>query len=324
MKVQDNVIKDMGRLMFWYPIRWMAGLFSFGMIRLIGKITGFIDYYLFRGRSERIKRNLLHAFGDRMTDQRACEIVRKILANHYILILEFFKYPQINEKNLKTILDIEGLENIDNALRQGRGAIIGHCHFGAKLLLIIALGLKKYPINQIAYHMPQEKLTLIRETVSLRQRLRIEKGFNVNYIYLDNSMREAFSCLEDNEVLMVAVDGKGEFSEEGRTFVPVKFFGRTVFFPGGLAAFSKRKRTPVLPAAVFRLKDGRYKLIIHPPLDMDYHQPRSEFNRTVIGRLAGIFEEDIRLHPDQWEYWEEFGPDPTLRGGSGWVEDTPN
>jgi len=308
MKVQDNILKDMGRLIFWYPIRWMARLAPFQITGLIGRLTGHLDYFLFKGRSGRIKHNLLHSLGSPLSAHAASEIVKKILANHYTLILEFFKYPQINSRNISNILNIEGIENLDDALNLGRGAIIGHFHFGSKLLLILGLGLKDYSINQIAYHMPKEELTFIREKVSLKQRLKIEETLKVNYVYLSESMRQAFTCLDNNEILMVAVDGKGQFHRAGARSVSVEFLGQKTYFSGGIAAFSRKKETPVLPAAVFRREDGRYKLVIHPPLKLDYKMGSREFTKNVVGKLVDVFEEDIRQHPDQWEYWEEFVP----------------
>jgi len=314
MKVQDNVMKNMGRLIFWYPIRWTARLMPFEIAGLIGRLTGRLDYFLFKGRSQRIKHNLLHSLGDQFSEQTAREIVKKILANHYTLILEFFKYPQINSDNINNIVGIEGIENLEDALSLGRGAVIGHFHFGSKLLLIVGLGLRNYPIHQIAYHMPKEELTFIRERVSLKQRLKIERTLKVNYVYLNESMRQAFTCLDNNEILMVAVDGKGEFHKAGARSVPVEFLGQKTYFSGGIGAFSRKKETPVLPASVFRREDGRYRLIIHPPLALDYKMTRREFTRDVVSKLANVFEKDIRQHPSQWEYWEEFTPEEASDG----------
>ncbi|MDQ1286034.1 MAG: phosphatidylinositol dimannoside acyltransferase [Thermodesulfobacteriota bacterium] len=308
MKVQDNILKDAGRLVFWHPIRWLANLLPCRTVGFIGKMTGHLDYYLFKGRAEKIGMNLRHAFGNTMTNRRSRDIVKKILANHYTLILEFFKYPQIVERNIASIVSVEGLENLDNALAQGRGAIIGHCHFGAKLLLIIVLGLNKYSINQIAYHMPKEELTYIREKVSLKQRLKIERSFKVNYIYLSKGLRRAFSCLDDNEVLMVAIDGKGILTETFSGSVCVNFLGQNAYFASGVATLSRRKRTPILPAAVFRKDDGTYRMVISPPIEIDYENEGRAFASDVIEKLIAVFEGDIRRHPDQWEYWEEFGP----------------
>ena len=306
MKVQDNILKDTGRLVFWYPIRWLARLFPFRLVRLLGRATGYLDYYLFKGRSQKIQRNLLYALGDQLSEQAGSKMVRKILGNHYTLILEFFKYPQINENNLKSIVDIQGIRHLEDALKGGRGAIIGHLHFGAKFLLIIALGLKRYPINQIAYHMPKEKLTFIREKVSLKQRVKIEESFKVRYIYPSKTTRPAFACLKDNEVLMVAADGKGELTVPYKGSVPVKFLGQITYFPAGIAAFSKRKKIPVLPGAVFRQENGKYKLVIGPSIDIDYEKQAHEFRKEVISKLIKVLEHDIRQYPDQWEYWEEF------------------
>lgn len=308
MKVQDNLLKDAGRAVFWYPIRWLARLFPFRVVRLLGTATGCLDYYLFKARSQKIQCNLVYALGDQLSEQAASKIVRKIMGNHYTLILEFFKYPQINETNLQTILNIHGLDHLEDALKGGRGAIIGHFHFGAKFLLIIALGLKKYPINQVAYHMPKEELTFIREKISLNQRLKIERSFRVNYLYLNRSIRRVFSCLENNEILMVAIDGRGNLTQPFSGSVCVDFLGRKTYFARGIATFARTSKAPLLPAAVFRKDDGTYSIVIRPPIDIDYEKENPQIIRDVIEKLSCIFEQDIRQHPDQWEYWEEFTP----------------
>ena len=41
---------------------------------------------------------------------------------------------------------------------------------------------------------------------------------------------------------------------------------------------------------------------------IDYEKKGQAFARDVIEKLICVFEGDIRRHPDQWEYWEEFGP----------------
>lgn len=318
MRVQDNIVKDAGRVIFWYPIRWVMRLLPFRLAGFMGGIIGLFEYHLFRGRSEKIRRNLHRTFGDRLTGQRSREIVKKILCNHYILILEFVKYPQINERNMGSIVAIEGIYHLDKALAQNRGAIIANCHFGAKLLLIMTLGLKKYPINQIAYHMSKDQLTYIQEKVSLKQRLKIETGFDVTYLYINNPMRRCFTCLEDNEVLLVAIDGKGELIEPFRGAINVKFLDQKVYFPTGIATLSKRKMTPVLPAAVFRKPDGTYKVVIRQPVEIDYEKGNRQFTKDLIEKLAAVFEKDIMAYPDQWEYWEKFRPRKVQCGHEKW------
>jgi KDO2-lipid IV(A) lauroyltransferase len=278
------------------------------MVRSLGRVTGHLDYYLFRARAERIKSNLVNAFQNALSEKAATEIVKKVLSNHYALILEFFKYPQINRSNFERIIEIVGLENLEEALSLKRGVLIGHGHFGSRFILILALGLKGYPINQIAYIMTKEELTFIRERVSLKQRLKIEKGLPVKYIYRGESMREAFSCLERNEILMVAIEGEGEFKIAHRSAVQVNFLGQPTYWQRGIAAFAKRRKTPVLPASVIRQASGNYTLVIHPAITLNYDRPPEEFNIEVIGRLTQFLEKDIRRYPDQWEYWEEFTP----------------
>ncbi|MFC1789090.1 hypothetical protein ACFLZE_04155, partial [Thermodesulfobacteriota bacterium] len=152
MIAHRNILKDIGRILFWFPLRWFVKSVPLSALYWTGGVLGDIDYILSgRKRIKRMVKNILHVFPD--DGNKVKKILRSNLQNHSRTVLEFIKYPQINRVNLADVVSFEGLEIIDAELTERNGVILATAHFGAKQLLQVALGHKGYRINQINYHM---------------------------------------------------------------------------------------------------------------------------------------------------------------------------
>lgn len=297
-----NIIKDTGRILFWYPLRWLLLLMPFSIISVIGNFLGRLDY-LFSG-SERIKkmaRNMAHVFNFNTNERELKKIIRKNLQNHCKNVLEFVKYPQLNNNNIKKILTFEGIDILNKELTKGRGVILATAHFGAKQLLQVGLGLKGYKINQIHYHMSEEELTYVQKRVSQKQRIKIEEKIPATFIPANSFLRSAFDCLKKNEILVMAADGIGLPEHMKKGYTPFKFLGKSMLFPSNIPSLAKRTGSSILPIFVIRQKDNKHKIMIKHPININ---SQSEIDITL--KFIKILENYILQYPYLWEFWEEF------------------
>jgi KDO2-lipid IV(A) lauroyltransferase len=261
-----NVIKDIGRILFWYPVRWCVLLIPMPLIHRLGKQLGNLDYFLSGSkRIEKMTRNISKVF--KAEEKELREIIRKNLQNHIQNVLELMKYPRLNKKNMTKLLSFEGLEILDEELSKRRGVILATAHFGAKQLLQVGLGLHGYKLNQIHYHMSEDELSLIQKKVSQKQRMRIEKQIPITFIASDSFMRSVLNCLKNNEVVILAADGIGIPKHMKKGYEPFSFFNEKMFFPTNFANLSIRTGASVLPVFVVREVDMRHKIIIEPPIN---------------------------------------------------------
>jgi KDO2-lipid IV(A) lauroyltransferase len=299
MIAHRNIIKDIGRVLFWYPLRWCVNLMPFSTICWIGKVMGDADYILSGSkRIKRMARNVSQVFNDNEIGGR--RIIKNNLENHCRNILELIKYPQFNQRNIANYLSIENIALLNRELAEGKGVMLFTAHFGAKQLLQVAFGLKGYKINQICYHMGQNKLTFIQKHVSQRQRRRIEEKIPAKFIPVDGFLRSAFNCLRKNEILIIAADGVGLPEHMNKGYTPFLFLGKKVLFPSNIISLAKRTGASVLP--IFVIRDRiKHKIVIEPAIEIN-----SKSNEDAFEEFVKILEKYIRQYPSLWEFWEEF------------------
>ena len=104
--------------------------------------------------------------------------------------------------------------------------------------------------------------------------------------------------LKENQFIAILSD-QNVAAREG---VFVDFFGRPACTGVGLAVLALRSGSPILPGFVARQKNGKYKFILRPLVEVtntgDYERDLLENTQ----RFAKVIEGIIREHPDQW-FW---------------------
>lgn len=300
MIADRNVAKDLGRIAFWYPLRWAVLRLRFKAVYEIGGILGRLDLVLSgRRRTERMAAHLERTLG--CSDSEARRLVRANLQNHIRNVLEFIKYPQLSAANLAPVVTIIGREHLDQALGHGRGVVLCTAHFGAKQMLQVALGHSGYRINQINYYKPDTELTWVQRHVGQRLRQEIEKKIPAAFVSAVGSLRPVFRCLQDNAVVIVTADGSGVPEHIAKPHQVVDFLGRRMFMPTGPVALARRTGAALVPAFVFR--DGhRHRVVIEPAVALPAGTPEAD----GVAQLARIIERVVRTAPELWEFWEEF------------------
>ena len=299
MIAHRNLIKDISRVLFWFPLRWCVNFLPFFVVYWIGGVLGCIDYF-FSGqkRIKKMSRNISQAFE---VDKKGLEgLVRNNLQNHCRNVLEFLKYPQLTIENIGDCVFFEGLEFLDKELAKGKGVILFTAHFGAKQLLQVALGLRNYKINQICYHMDGNDLTFIQKHVSQKQKQKIEEKIPAKFISANSFLRSTYNCLKKNEILVIAADGIGLPEHINKGYAPFSFFGKRVLFPSNIVHLAKRSGASIVPIFVIREKI-KHKIVIEPPIEINQKSIESVYKEFVK-----LLEKHIRQYPSLWEFWEEF------------------
>jgi len=294
-----NIAKDIGRLFFWFPLRWCVQTMSFHSIYNIGTILGRFDYYL-SGKFciDKMKVNLMETLG--CGPSKADRIIRQNFQHHSRNVLELIKYPRINKKNMSDIIDFEGIRYLDRELEKGNGVILLTAHFGAKQILQVGLGLLGYPLTQIHYHMKSEELTWVQKNISQKQRIKIESTIPVNFVSSQVYLGSVIKLLKKNQILLLGGDGIGIKEHMGKRYQPFPFLGRSMLFPTGSISMAKLTQSAILPVFAIRQKH-RHKIIIEPPINLDLK------DNDALQKYIIILEKYVRREPELWELWEEFG-----------------
>ncbi len=314
MVVRESLARDFFRLIVWYPLRWLVKLVPIRYGFAIFRVMGDMHYHLSRNKRNVIMKNLQSAFGDNLTGKKLLDIVRNYFRNHYINQLQIFLFPRFNRNNIERFHTFEGLENLDNALKKGKGCILIHPHFGPAQLPLCALGIIGYPMMQLGLP-TDEGLSFIGKRVAFRLRLKYESRIPARIVSANSFLRPIMEWLKNNNVLMMTGDGAGGGKFIGR-FVPVEFCGKPILFPMGAATLAQNMDTSLLPMFTVLLEDGIYKTFMHKPINYYEGDKKGENMETYTTIFAKKMEHYVYEYPYLWHFWDEWADRIAKEDGS--------
>jgi len=261
MIVHESYIRDILRLIIWYPLRalivsmpWRMGLY---LMRLMGDIHRLAA----AGKRGRLAENL-KPLG--LSGQDHLSAIRTYFQNHYIDRLSILIFSDFNLNRIRKSIVFQGLEHLNQALSHGRGAILVHGHFGPALYPLVTFARMGYPMKQIG-NPSDEGLSRIGRKVAFRLRMAYEKKIPAEIFKTGNYFRPIYRWLSGNGVIMVSGDGTGTARTIG-TQQTARLFGQKMIFPQGPARLSLSTGAPLLPLFILPGPGDTFRIIIEPPL----------------------------------------------------------
>jgi len=232
--------------------------------------------------------NLRLAFPEKSERDRLLiskKVARALIVNALDVVWMAGHRPQMRE-----LIEIEGLEHIENALEKGNGAILLGAHFGNFILQCLRLGSESFTFSTIVNMPKADRLSAI-----ITQQAN-EMGLNI--IPRRQSWaatRETLKRLKNNEVVCVIAD---EEARKGGALV--EFFGHWVPTLKGPALMAIRSGAAVLPTFIHRLGGARQKIVIEPPVEI----PVAALDAVEMGTaiMTKVIENVVREHPEEWSW----------------------
>lgn len=246
----------------------------------------------FRGT---MKRTIRTAFPDRFSDAEVEAMARRHardLLKSVVEVARFCELPRLLEQGE---IQAAGLEHLDTALANGRGAVILSAHLGNWELLISGLGLLGYPVHAVVLR--QSNAVFNRWLVRERER------FGSKVLFADEVTSERVGrLLAENGLLLLLAD-QHHYGGDARNIVD--FFGKPVSVPGGPVAFPTRFGAPLIPAYTLREPGERHRIVVEPPLPLlNTGRPEEDFLGNCKLYIS-VFERWISEHPEQWMWSHE-------------------
>jgi phosphatidylinositol dimannoside acyltransferase len=303
MVVEESPLRDLARLIVWYPLRWMVSALPIARALSAMAILGKLHCRLSTGKRLILMDNLraLDAIGDQPSLMK--ETIDQFFETHYVSQLLAFLFPRLNMKNMAAIHEFAGLQKLDRVLANGKGCILLHAHFGPIHLPLFDLGLRNYDVKQIGYLRKPEGLSPIGVRVSFRMREQLERLIPAEIVQANRFLGSAFKHLKKNGILMMTGDGTGRGEFIGN-FKPFSFLGQRMLLPVGPAKLANKTEAIVVPMFTIRQKAGhQYVTIIEDPLPSGL---READNMEITARFLQLFELYVKRYPGLWHFWDEF------------------
>lgn len=268
---------------------WGCRCLPKGWALRFGSGMGLMCYYLVKKRREIALNNLKIAFGNDLTESQRASVCKASFVNVGKTCVEFLRFPKLN--NVETLwgeVSVEGADNLQSALAQGKGAIVFLPHFGNWELLSLVYG-ALIPDRAKAIAFPLKNKLLNRYIWQYREQM------SLKLIPRKRAVRETLRALKNNEAV-------GFFADQnaGPEGVFVNFFGKPASAARGPVTLALKTEAPLLFSISIRQPDDRHHVYISAPIHL---QPSDDFERdveTYTTHLLKQLEEYIHKYPEQW------------------------
>lgn len=279
------------------PVRLLA-LAIIGLVRVLparaayalGSCLGGIAWCLFPRWRRTADRNLELLSGGKLEKAERARIGRKSASHLGWYVIEFMRMGFVPvEQGLAMVTEVEGAENLTQALEQGKGVISLALHFAnwdlAGAYLTNNFG-QLYAVGK-----PQKDEFFTKIAFPWRAR------YGMKNIMSGNRMNSAIlRALKENSILGLVADQNGGSTG---TFAP--FAGIPASTVPGPAALAIKTGAPLVVLHTYRLAPGKHKLVIDPPLDTSGLPADKEAAMVeLLARINAAYVEIISKDPSQW------------------------
>lgn len=220
-------------------------------------------------------------------DPKVRNTARHCMRNYCKYAIDFLRlsYPEADffEKHF----ELEGRENLDAALSEGRGVVLVSFHMGNLDLGIRLLGNLGYPVNAIVDNLQSGQLD------AFLQARRSNAG--VNLINVKEPSSRLLDVLHRNEILALMIDCPNCIRG-----VKVKLGQKWVVLPAGAATLALRTGARLVPCGLVRTSNTTFQGIIGKPIEYRTTGKVAEDIRGLTQNAIQALEDMARSFLDQW------------------------
>jgi KDO2-lipid IV(A) lauroyltransferase len=202
------------------------------------------------------------------------------------------------EEAERIVATTAGHDCLEEARRQGRGAIIVTAHFGLFELGALLMARAGCPCTVLTFPEPSPALS--------EWRAAFRKRWDADTIEIG---RDSFAFLQiaerlrRGEMIATLVD-RPHPNEEIRVRMP----NGTALFSAGILLLAAHCGCPVIPAMIARRKDGSYHSQVGPSIQVRERATRAETLQFYSQQIADIFLPALCAHPEQWYQFVPLSP----------------
>lgn len=281
---------------------WLAGKVPRrARLALAGPLTTLI-YYAWVSKRRVTVANMAQVLGVSPADARARRLARQSWRNYGRYLSDFFYLPNAtSEQVMARLRDTspppDALARLAETLAQGKGILLVTAHFGAWDVAAAMVA-------------SQTRLFVLADTFidprmdELIQGQRAQFGMRV--LRAEKSPRPIIRALKEGAAVAIVADRP----MTARDGVPITFFGRRCYVPGGAAQLALLADAPLAVGAIHY--DERFSELYYPQLSETFYPQRTGDReadvQALTQRVFSALEEIIRAHPDQWFMFRRFWP----------------
>lgn len=261
-------------------------------ISLMGRLV----YRCLPYRRKVILGNIDQVFGNQLDVAEKKRLVKAYYSHLLTSIKEAFQLRFMSESTLRERVEIRGHEKMLAVHAAQKGVLVVTGHFGNWEFAPIG-GVLNFKQFSGQFH-------FIRRTIGFKALEKIlfrryyQTGLHV--IPKKNSLEKVCIALENNHAVIFVLDQHA--SLVNRDGIAVEFFGKKAGTYRSLATLARHTGLPVVPAAGYRLPNGKHVLEFFDPIPWkDYESTQESLYQNTLAYNQAL-ERIVLANPEQWNW----------------------
>ncbi|RBQ14629.1 phosphatidylinositol mannoside acyltransferase [Spongiactinospora rosea] len=238
----------------------------------------------------RLEANLARVTGMTPGSPQMRELSRAGMRSYLRYFHEVFRLPAMDPAEVVARSHVIGLEHVQAAAEEGRGAVLALPHMGNWDQAGAWLAAVGHPFTTVAERLRPESLYL-RYT-------RFREGLGMEVLPLTGGDGHSYATLAQRVRRggVVCLPAERDLTSKG---VPVRFYGEASRVPAGPPLLAVQTRCALLPVILWFEGDD-WGIHIHPEIPVPEEGTRQEKVAAVAQSLVDVFEKGIAEHPQDW------------------------
>jgi KDO2-lipid IV(A) lauroyltransferase len=262
--------------------------------KLPHSFAGKLFYWLLPYRRKIVNANIETVYGNQLTPALKKHLAVAFYSHLATSLKEGFQLRRMSEEELKGAVEVRGHQHLLDVAENGQGVLVLTGHFGNWEFAPLG-GILNFKQFQGQFHFIRRTLGSKRLEHILFKRY-YQAGLHV--IPKKNSLNQVSDALEKNHAVVFVLDQHAGISNKDG--IAVEFFGKKAGTYRSLATLSRNTGVPVVPAAGFRLPNGKHVLEFYEPIPWEAHENNQEALYRNTLNYNHALERIILTHPEQW------------------------
>jgi len=258
-----------------------------------GKALSFLYYELAHKNRQIALNNIEKALGNKIPRKQRIIIARDSFQTMGHIILDTLRFSNFSVEKTKKTIKLEGIENLQKALKKGKGVIAASAHLGSFTAMGFGLAARGYKTSFVARHARNKGVE--REFLSLSRKVGQKVIFSRP---MHTCMRRCIKTLDSDEILIIELDQN--FGTEG---VEIKFFNQLAMVTSVPVKLAMSTQAAIVPMFIVRISEFKHIIKIEPEIELKRDNDSSELIRENLQKVNAVIESYIRKYPGQWVNW---------------------
>ncbi len=286
-----SLIKDIGLWFVWFVLRPFLAYLPLNINYSLAGFASLLVYLISVRRKRIVYEEMERLFSNRLDKKEIRAIVKRSFKIFLKRQVENLLFGNLTKRQLDRFVSINGLDNLDTALKKGKGVILLLSHFGSFLMPLPVLGYKGYKVHQIGGKPLLEGASAINKKIFEQRRSETDK-MPVQFIQTNHYLGPVVRALKNNEIVVIAFDGR-----TGNKWIQTKLLNRTADFSPGPFNLAIKTGATILPTFVVRGKDNKHIIIFESAMKLEVTDDREETLRINTKKYARILDRYIMDYP---------------------------